>query len=273
MAFGGENAESYYDEGITASMKGDVALALRHFQRAIELDPSMLTAKHQLGKCYLRLGDIRKGAALLQEVCTAQPKQVPARVDLGYALLDLNKVEKARAIFSDVAAFKPDNSRAQLGLAYCAFAEGSWDAAMTLAQTAVNVGGANFAALYLLGRAMRLAGRPDAAAEIFERADGLLEKSIETSPDQPEGYFLRGELHFAHEDFAKALENYRSAEDRAQPGKQYNAYNERFTRLDILAKRGLCLLRLGRREAARELGEQILASDPAHKLGQTLRES
>jgi len=273
MAFGGETADSYFDEGVTASMKGDIAQAIRHFERALMLDPSLLTAKHQLGKCYMRLGEVRKGAGILQEVCTIQPKLVPARVDLGYALLELNKPQKARTIFMDVVGFKPDNARAQLGLAYCAFQEGQWEAAMTLAQTAVNVGGANFAALFLLGRASGLAGRPEIAIEAFNRADAMLEKSIETSPDQPEGYYLRGEVYRSQDDIAKALESYRAAEDRAQPGRQYSAYNERFNRLDILGKRGLCLLRLGRPEAAREVGEQILASDPEHKLGKTLRES
>lgn len=272
MAFGGENAESYYDEGVTANMKGDTASAVRHFQRAIELDPTLLTARHQLGKCYVRMGEIRKGAELLQEVCAAQPRQVPARVDLGYALLELNKIDKARTLFSDVTAFKPDNGRAQLGLAYCAFQEGNWDAAMALAQTAVVVGGANFASLYLLGRAAGLAGNLEVSVESLRRADAVIEKSIETNPDQPEGYYLRGEVYYALEDFAKALDHFRSAEDRAQFGKQYVSYNERFTRIDIMAKRGFCLLRLGRREAAREVGEHILANDPNNRLGQTLRE-
>jgi len=273
MAFGGETAESYYDEGLTASMKGAIPQAIAHFERAIQLDNSFASAYHQLGKCYLRLGNPKKAMAFLEQVVAAKPKQVPARVDLAYALLDLKRTEEARNAFASVTAEKPDNGRAQLGLAYCAFHEGQWDSAATLAQTAVNVGGANFAALFLLGRATRLAGWPDMAVEHFKRADVLLEKSIETSPDQPEGYYLRGELHFVQEEFVKALDNYRAAEDRAEPEQHYAAYGEHFGRIDILAKRGLCLQRLGRVEAAQKAGAQILQIDPENKIGQALGES
>ncbi|MCH7909739.1 MAG: hypothetical protein IIB38_08995, partial [Candidatus Hydrogenedentes bacterium] len=56
MAFGGETADSYYDEGLTASIHGDLAAAASHFEKAIHLDNSMGPAYHQLGKCYTRMG-------------------------------------------------------------------------------------------------------------------------------------------------------------------------------------------------------------------------
>ena len=52
MAFGGETADSYYDEGLTASMKGDLRGAIAHFEKAIQLDNSMATpffARHATG--------------------------------------------------------------------------------------------------------------------------------------------------------------------------------------------------------------------------------
>jgi len=272
MPFGGETAESYYDEGLTASMKGDLGQAIAHFERAIQLDNSYAAAYHQLGKCYLRLGKAKKAAAFLEQVVSAKPDQIPPRVDLGYALLDLNRTQEARRIFIEVTAVKQDNGRAQLGLAYCAFHEGNWNEALTQAQEAVNVGGANFAALFLLGRAAQLAGFPEVSVEHLNRADALLEKSVETSPEQPEGYYLRGELHFVQGEFGKALDNYRAAEDRAQAGQHYAAYGEHFDRLDIVAKRGLCLQRMGQLDGAREAGEQILKVNPEHKIGQALKE-
>ena len=55
-AFGGDNAESYYDDGLTASMKGDLERAITCFEKAIHLDRSLAAAYHQIAKCYLRLG-------------------------------------------------------------------------------------------------------------------------------------------------------------------------------------------------------------------------
>ena len=45
MAFGGENAESYYDEGLTALMKGDVAHAEEYFTRAIQMDRTLVVGE------------------------------------------------------------------------------------------------------------------------------------------------------------------------------------------------------------------------------------
>ena len=44
MVFGGETADSYYDEGVTASMKGDVAQAVRHFKKALGMTPGRFAA-------------------------------------------------------------------------------------------------------------------------------------------------------------------------------------------------------------------------------------
>jgi tetratricopeptide (TPR) repeat protein len=271
MVFGGDNPESYYDEGLTASMKGDVGQAIQFFERAIQLDRSFFSAYHQLGKCYARLGQPGKAIDLLRQVVAVKPRLLPVRVDLAYALLDLGRTEEARQIFSDVVAVKPDNARAQLGMALCAFHAGNWDLAVTLAQQAMSIGGGSFAAFYLLGRASRLAGFMEASAENFHRADALLEKSIETSPDQPEAYYLRGEIHWHAGEITKAFDFYQAADNRARPDEHYVAYGEHFTKMDILAKRGLCLQRMGQPDSARRVGEELLKLDPNHKIGQLLK--
>lgn len=272
MAFGGETAESYYDEGFTASMKGDLDLAIRHFEQALRLDSSLVAAEHQLGKCYLRLGLPQKAAELFHKVASLKPGMIAARLDLGYALLDMNEPGKARRIFEEISASRPDNARATLGLAYCAFQEGQWDAAALLAQTSIEQGGANFAAFFLLGRAAKLAGDPR-MVEAFKRADILMERTIETNPDQPEGYYFRGEICFAMGNCAKALKPYYEAEKRIVPGQHCSAYNEHFTRLDVLTKCGLCFQRIDRPDAARDIGRRILEADPNHKMGRILAES
>lgn len=270
MAFGGENADSYYDEGLTASMKGDLRAAVAHFEKAIQLDNSMATAYHQLGKCYHRLGKVKKAVAFLSQVAEKKPDQIPPRIDLGYALLSLGRVPEARAVFSEVTARKPDNTRALLGLGQCAFNEGQWEAAMNIAQQVAAQTTTNFAAYFLLCRAARLAGMLEVAIDAYRKADAMIEKTIETTPDSPEGYYLRGELNFAQEDLSRALESYRAAEDRVHPEKSYLAYGEHFGRIEIIAKRGLCLQRLGREDAAREAGELILKADPRHPIGNLL---
>ena len=271
MAFGGENAESYYDEGLTALMKGDLDRAVQHLTRAIEMDRSFLAAHHQLGKCYLRLGDPRKAAEILGQVVGRNPGLAPARLDYGHALLNMGSTEQARNQFMQILSVQPTNGRAHLGLAQVSFSEGNWDGAVTLAQAARAQGGVSFAVLFLLGRAARLAGNMVLAVESLREAGALIEKSVELNPDTPEGHYLRAEVCFAQEKFAQALDHYRAAEDRIAPNRSYTAFGENFARVDILTKRALCYQRLGNLERARELGNQIVTLAPDHKLGQALK--
>ena len=272
MLFGGESAESYHDEGLTASMRGDTGTAIAHFEKALQLEPGYVPAKHQLGKCYVRLGEIRRGAEIFHKILREHPEMTPVRVDYGFALLELNQTADARKVFQGIVAAAPDHSRAQLGLATCAFDEGQWDACVELTQMAITHGGATAGALFLLGRAARLSGRLDVSADAFAKADEIIEKHIEATPDHPEGYYLRGEVHFHKGDFGKALDNYRSAEDRAAVDAHYHAFGERFGLADIIGKRGLCYRGLGNEDAARKAGRELLERDPSSRLGKTLTE-
>lgn len=275
MAFGGENAESYYDDGLTASKKGELQKAIACFERAIKLDSSYAVAYHQLGKCYMRLGQAQRAVDILMQVVRKRPNLGPARLDLGLALLSAGNTRSARKEFEQLYNLDPANARALLGLAQCAFNEGDWASALTQARGALLTGGSNFSALYLAGRAAKLAGDDVTAQECLTSAERVLQKSIEIQPDQPESHFLRGEVCFVRNELASALEHYRAADDRTDsktPDKVYTAFGENFTQLDIWAKLGLCYQRLGKFDRAHEMGKRILARDPNHKLGQALSE-
>ncbi len=272
-AFGGETAESYYDEGLTASMKGDLTRAAECFERAIRLDSTMATAYQQLGRCYARLGKHKRAVELLNQVVKKRPELIAAHLDLGSALNGLGRLAEARAQYNAVLATESDNAKAMLGLAQSDFFEGKWESAMKFAESAQFSSGSNFAVLYMLARASKLAGHADVSVKALQRADKLLEKSLENNSDKPEGHFLRGEVAFVRESYQGGLQHYRDAEDRAEPDKTYMAYGENFSLEDILGKQGLCLLRLGRSERARELGERIEEMNPDHTLGKSLRES
>ena len=271
-AFGGDNAESYYDDGITASMKGDVDGAIRLFEKAIHLDNSFLAAHHQLAKCLLRKGDPGRAARLLAEVVKRKPHQSPPRLDLGYALLGDGQVEEAQRQFEQLISLDSANTRAQLGLGYVCFEQGQWAPAAMHAEAALGEGGSNFAALFLLGRALKLSGDPTRGDEMLKKADALIEKSIELNPDQPEGHYLRGEVSFARDQFSTALEHYRAADDRAKSGKLYTAFGDSFADTDILVKQGLCYQRLGKFERAAELADRVLARNPDDRRALALKE-
>ncbi len=283
MEFGTDSAENYYDEGLTASMKGDLDTAIHLFEKAIRLDSTMASAYHQLGKCYQRKGKPDQAIALLKQVVTNKPQNTAARLDLGFAMLSRGLIDEARRQFVQVAELNPSQGKAQLGLAQAFFREGNWRGALDQAQVALATGGANFPVHYMLGRAAKLAGDATLADANLRKADNLLQKSLEVDAQKAETHFLRGEVAFIQEQYAAALEHYSTAAKHAQPGpnqtgqmqagRSFTAYGESFSTLDILAKRGLCLQRMGQHDKAQQIGEEIGRIDPEHKLGKLLRES
>jgi len=272
MLFGGESAESYYDEGLTASMRGDLEQAAKLFERAIQLDNSLAAAYHQLGKCHLRLGQPEKAVSLISQVTAKRPNQIPPQLDLGSAYLALGEVKRAQEIFENIVAKRPTNSRSHLGLAQCAFEQGRWDESMIYANNAINIGGASFGAFFLLGRAALAAGLENVMLEAFQRADGIIEKALESSPESPEAYYFRGELHFTKSDFRRALELFLEAEKYMRPDKHYAAFGAQFTYLDVLGKQAVCQMQQGNREEAKALAERILEKDPEHQVARAILE-
>jgi tetratricopeptide (TPR) repeat protein len=263
-AFGGENAESYYDEGLTAAVKGDLQRAAQYFEKAIRLDSTMATAYHQLGKCYVRLGEFKRAIKYLSQVVDKRPDLVAAQLDLGHALNGIGQYEPARRQFLGVLDREPANWKAMLGLAETEAMLGHWSDALKFAQSAQMTGGNNFPVLFMIGEAAKHANQPEVSVRALQRADELLKKYVETNPDKPEGYFLRGEVAIMSENLAGALQHFRDAEQHAEAGRGYLAYSESFTLADILGRQVDCLESLGRSKHTDELRERIAELKPDH---------
>lgn len=265
MLFGGENAESYYDEGLTAAMKGDFEKAVAHFQKATTLDGTLAAAWYQLGRCWLRLGRVPEAVSSLERALTITPKMTLARVELGYAFMKSGLHDRASAAFAAVLDEKPDTPRAALGLGYVAFQQRRWDTALGLAERVAGAGAEPFEAHYLAGRAAHAMKLDQAAANHLYAADAQLDKLIETNPDAPEGYFLRGQIYTLTGEFARALENHTEAERCLEPGRRCRVYNEEFDLVDILAGQGWCHRKMGNPDGARAAAERILELKPGSR--------
>lgn len=270
MLFGGDNAESYYDEGLTAAMKGDLETAVAHFNRATQLDPTFATAWYQLGRCLLRQGATGEAAAALEKALALSPGMTVARIELGYALFKAGNTDQANRVFAQVLDEKPDTPRAILGLGYCAYQAKNWDTAMALADRAASGTSDRFEALFLSGRAAHMMRLKEAALDRLFAADALIDRLIEASPDQPEGYYLRGQIYFLTGEYAKALEHFNAAMERSQPGRRYAVYNEIFDQVEIIAGQGWCHKQMGDSGAAREAGLRILELKPGSRRGKWL---
>ena len=271
--FGGDNPESYYDEGLTASMKGDLNRAIECFERAINLDRSMASAYHQLGKCYARLGHTNKAIKLLIEVVKNRPRLVAARVDLGIALTAAGDLKQAKAQFDSVLSARPTDAKALIGLAEVEFAGGNWPGALQYAETALENSGATYPIMFMIGRCAKLVGDEPGSRRALTKATDIIEKYIETNESKPEGHYLLGELAFLQGEFVTALESFRRAEDRVETGRSYAAYSENFSLIDSLARQAQCYERIDRVERAKEIANQIRELNPNHPVCKALLES
>lgn len=263
-AFGGDNPESYYDEGLTASMKGDLDRAVECFERAIRMDQSMASAYHQLGKCYVRMGRHKQAVAILAQVVKKRPKLTAARIDLGTALTSMGDLEQAESQFNAVLSSRPHDAKAKLGLAQIAFAGSNWSEALKLAESALENSGATYPVMFMIGRCAKLIGDDATSRRALGKATDIIEKYLETNESKPEGHYLHGELAFLQNDYATALEAFRRAEDRVKQGRTYSAYGENFTLVETLARQAQCYERIERTERAKELALRIRDINPDH---------
>lgn len=263
-AFGGENAESYYDEGLTAAVKGDLQRAVEFFEKAIRTDSKMATAYHQLGKCYSRMGQHKRAIAFLSQVVDKRPDLISAQIDLGHALNGIGQYPAAQRQFQAALGVEPGNAKAMLGLAETEALQNHWPEALQLAQSAQLVGGNTFPVLFMIGEAASQSGNGELAIKTLQKADKLLEKYIETNPSKPEGHYLRGKVAAITANYPAALQHFREAERYADPSRSFLAYGESFALADILGWQVSCLEALGRKDNTKDLLTRIAGLNPNH---------
>ncbi|MGC9052580.1 MAG: tetratricopeptide repeat protein, partial [Candidatus Hydrogenedens sp.] len=113
-------------------------------------------------------------------------------------------------------------------------------------------------------------GHEQEAEEHFKKAEELLEKTTEVAPEQPESYFMRGEIALVGGFYNKSYELFCEVENRMDKNREYYFYHEKFNHITVLNKQGICLKQLGRKEEAKVVGKKILQLEPENKLGKLL---
>lgn len=235
MLFGGETAQSYYEEGLTSAMKGDLDQAILYLRRAYQMDSKLSQAQYQIGRCLMRLGKTEEALPCLHFAARALPELSAPRVDLAFALLQLGKIDLARETFAALLQENPYESRAVLGLAYCAFRREQWETAVNLVQRSIEMGRVQFDTHFLLARAADVVGMVDISTAHYQKAVELINASIEANPEHVTGYYLRGRVHHGLGQYSAALEDMDLALKYALPDRHYAAYNEIFSLDDIIA--------------------------------------
>jgi tetratricopeptide (TPR) repeat protein len=103
--------------GITFALEHDQPEAAQaQFERCLQLDPTNVEAKYQLGLLFKAQGEMTKAVQLLEEVTTRAPQHANALRDLGTLYMQTGDVQKARAVLERAVAMSPQDAETHFQL-------------------------------------------------------------------------------------------------------------------------------------------------------------
>jgi len=258
------DAEYFYEQGLTAAVRGKVDESVENFEKAIQLDSSMVPAYHQLGKVCMKHGRVREAVTHLREALNRRPQQAAIHVDLGFAYLGCRDLDRAQDAFLSGLALEQNDVRALNGLSTTFFFLEHWERLRAHADAVLKLNPDSFAALFFRGCAAFQLGDFASGEKMFDRAGAVLDKLLAMQPQSVEAVYLQGEIKWYRGAYGSARERYMEAQKLIDPVQTYWAYGIPFTGLDVLVKIGMCYKHLSNAVRAAEIAEQIRAVQPDH---------
>ncbi|MEJ2716695.1 MAG: tetratricopeptide repeat protein [Deltaproteobacteria bacterium] len=180
-------ARAHYNLGLALWKSGNLSEAIRHFERAVRLNPRFDKALNNLGVVCLLSGKIPAAIEHLRQAIAVNPDNVDARCNLGIALLRSGKLPEAIEEFRQALRHKPDFTKAlkDLGIAY--LMSGKPSEAVSSLQKAVEINPDDPEAHQSLGTAWTILGNRSRAEIHFKEAKKLgLHRSMETRHNKKE---------------------------------------------------------------------------------------
>ena len=155
---------------------GDFGKAAAHLKRAREVRPDDSTAAFELGEALEKSGDWAGARDALEASLKLAPSQLSARVLLGRVYLRLNDGKNAEDQFEAAQLIDSSNTEARLGLAESQIQQSSFADAVPDLEALTKSDPRNAAALRLLARAYRGAGREPDARQAEDKAASVERK-------------------------------------------------------------------------------------------------
>jgi len=88
---------------------GRFEAALRHYQRANDLDPHDMAGKYGIGVAYLKLGNYGKAKQALEGILRASPQDTDAMYSLALTEMELENETRAIDLLNSAIKIDPDN--------------------------------------------------------------------------------------------------------------------------------------------------------------------
>jgi tetratricopeptide (TPR) repeat protein len=183
--------------------KGDLAGAIRLYDRALKAESNFPEAEYQRAAAELALGHPDSAEKGFRKALELRPDWPLPLTSLGSLLLDSGRLTEAEAILTKAVDLEPNNSSALIAL------------------TEMRIGGAakSPALEDLLTKITSLTGRANATAQLWSARAALenalnrrsaaklsLGRALSVDPKNRSALFLHGEISTAEGDFATAIE-------------------------------------------------------------------
>ncbi|UCD56422.1 MAG: tetratricopeptide repeat protein [Candidatus Hydrogenedentota bacterium] len=173
------NAKTYFDMGLVYRyMLDDIARAILHQQKAVQLDAHFEDARMELASLYHLSGDSKNAARELGTLLEQNPKLAPALHLCGIMLERRGKVDRAIECYERAIELNPNLIDTRLNLGTLLFRKGEYERARKEWELAHRMNPSNARVLLNLGALELHGGNHGSAQRFFERA---LERSPESA--------------------------------------------------------------------------------------------
>ena len=249
--------------------------AEQRYREALDIDPELADALCNLAT--LLQGDPQQAEGYLRRALRVNPKHAGARTMLGTTLAFTGRLHEAKAAFRKGLKIDPNDSDALLGLAQIARSEGRFDEAESLIKRVLKTNAKNPIAWAALNSTRKMT---TADSDWVKRAEDIAGSGIPLW-EEAELRFAMGKYFDDVEDFERAFENYRRANELLKSiSQKYDAQAHASFADDMIraysretlttAEAGGSastkpILVLGMPRSGTSLVEQIIASHPAAK--------
>ena len=261
-------AQAYLLLGLTEFQGGQTAKSIRHYKRALKLQPRSYTGHYNLALAYLRERNFQDARAELEQAVSLDARQADAAYDLGIVLLELGDPSAALTHLRHARALKP-RPDVDFNIVRAA---GRVSEARADAKAAAKVLGSDFQWNAAIGQLFLKNTQPREAAVYLDKAclirpdDAEIRRQLAAAylqsdqPEQvlstvreaktPEDHYLRASAYYLSHRFPEADQESEQALTLAPDNPQ------------ILALRTRLLQRAGQQDAALEMAKKATTLAP-----------
>lgn len=206
-----EVADTYSDRfgafmllGVAQLANKDMAAASTSFERASELQPTNVLARHYLAAIDVQVGELGSAATRYKQILADTPDAAWAMFGLGRIAVRQEDFELAAQYFRSATEAAPENVDYRLGLAKVERQLGNKQIAQDMLEDSMEATLGNFPSAVMLGALRAESGDLDGALEIADQ----LEKRF---PDNPASFAFEAEVHVIGGNLADADAAYAKA--------------------------------------------------------------